>query len=173
VAERLAVADVKSVQWQAPAALVGGRASRDAGKVYQLNEMTAARAEKWAIRAFMALSRSGFSVPDGIASLGIIGVFMIGFQSFRYASFAEIEPLMDEMMTCVKAVPDQSNPLMTRALVDSDTEEIETRWELRKQILELHAGFSFAEIASMLAETAILKAAKSPANSSDTQTSPD
>jgi len=145
---------LKTSVWQAPDTLVGNRANRDAGKYYLLTEMPAAKAEKWAIRAFMALSRSGVEVPTGIASLGIVGVFMVGFQAFRYASFVEIEPLMDEMMTCIKAMPDPQNQNKSRALVDTDTMEIQTRWDLRKEILELHAGFTMAELASMLADSA-------------------
>lgn len=148
---------MKDVFYTAPPKLRDGRENRDAGKIYHLTEMPAAKAEKWAMRAFMALARSGFNVPEGIASLGIIGVFMISFQAFRYASFAEIEPLMDEMMLCVRAVPNKDNTLVTRPLVDTDTEEIQTRWDLRKEVLELHSGFTFAEIASMLTKTAVSK----------------
>lgn len=145
---------MKTVYYTAPPTLQGDRASRDAGKIYLLTEMVAAKSEKWAARAFMSLTRSGMEVPAGIASLGIIGVFMLGFQAFRYASWLEIEPLMDEMMTCVSAVPNKDNMMVTRPLVDSDTEELQTRWDLRREILELHAGFTAAELASMLAVSA-------------------
>lgn len=166
---RLGSSVLKTLVWQAPQTISGNRPSRDAGKYYLLTEMTAAKAEKWAARAFMTLSRSGVDVPPGIASLGIIGVFMVSFQAFRYASFVEIEPLMDEMMGCIQALPDPGNALKSRPLIDTDTEEIETRWELRREILELHAGFTIAELASMLADSA----KKLNTTSNNTPTSPD
>lgn len=148
----------------------GERENRDAGKMFVLTEMPASQGEKWAMRAFMALARSGIDIPEGIVSLGMIGVAMVGFQAFRNASFADVEPLMDEMMTCIKIAPSPENRSIVRGLVENDIEEVKTRFDLRQHILELHAGFTLAELASMMASPA--KPKRPRRKSSDTRTSP-
>jgi hypothetical protein len=132
----------------------GERENRDSGKVYVITEMAASLAEDWAVRAWMALSKSGVEVPAGIASLGMVGVALITFQAFRYAHFSDVKPLMDEMMACVKVAPTPGNYSVTRALVESDIEEVKTRIDLKREVLELHTGFTMAELASMAASSA-------------------
>lgn len=131
----------------------GERENRDAGNVYVVTEMAASLAEDWAVRAWMALSKSGVEVPAGIASLGMVGVALITFQAFRYANFSDVKPLMDEMMACVRIAPTSGNHAVTRTLVESDIEEVKTRLDLKKEVLELHTGFTMAELASMAANS--------------------
>jgi hypothetical protein len=72
---------------------------------------------------------------------------MIGLRSLNAAQWAELEPLLDEMMLCVKYRPgpgiaDQD----LIAGVNSQIVEIRTRVELRKAILEMHVDPSLAAV---------------------------
>lgn len=120
---------------------------RDAGKTFVLTEMPAMRAEKWATRAFMALATNGVKIPEGVADLGMAGFALVGFQAFYGAKFEEVEPLMDEMFECIQIKPSAQ---IVRPLVENDIEEVSTRLALRKEVLELHMGFTFADAASRL-----------------------
>jgi hypothetical protein len=116
--------------------------ARDDGKTFLLTEMPAAQAEKWATRAFMALASSGVEIPDNIRDMGLVGVASLGWKAFGGLPWDLAEPLLDEMMTCVKAMPDLNRPGVTRPLVDTDIEEIGTRIKMRMAIFKLHVDFS-------------------------------
>lgn len=124
---------------------------RDAGKRYYIREMSAAQAEEWGMRALLALAKSGVDLPDNFLSMGIAGMAVVGVQALGGMSFADAKPLIDEMMACVMAQPDPSHPEVRRALVEDDTEEIQTRLWLRKEVLALHVDF-FTD-AGLLKET--------------------
>ena len=111
--------------------------SRDIGKVYHLTEMPAAQAERWALRAFQALARSGVDLGELMDS-GMQGLAVAGFRAFAFLPFQEAEPLLTEMMQCVQFKP---NPNALRPLVDDDIEEIRTRIQLRAEVLKLHTDF--------------------------------
>jgi hypothetical protein len=127
--------------------------NRDAGKVYLLTELPAARSEKWAARVLLALLASGIKIPDKTAKAGLAGLASMGgsvVSGTAGVPWEVVEPLLDEMMACVQlmvgkpggiAVP---RPIMT----DDDIEEISTRLLLRKEVLELHLGFSLAAFLS-------------------------
>ena len=117
--------------------------NRDHGKNFLLTEMPAARAEKWAARAFLALAKSGVELPDSTTTNGMAGFATVGFEAIGKLDWADAEPLLDEMMTCVQIVP---SPNIVRALVPGadDIEEVSTLFTLRKELLELHLGFSLA-----------------------------
>lgn len=117
---------------------------RDTGKIFLLTEMPASQAEKWATRAFLALARAGVEVPDDIAQAGMAGLAMMGFKMLGGISFADAEPLMDEMFRCIQIKPDRSNPAVIRGLIEDDIEEVRTRFNLRMEVLALHMGFSSA-----------------------------
>lgn len=120
---------------------------RDTGKIFVLREMPASQAEKWAMRALLALAKSGVELPDGVAAGGFAAVAAIGVRALGALSFAEAEPLLDEMMGCVQRRPDPAKP-MVRALVEDDIEEIETRIKLRLEIFNLHTESFRAAVAS-------------------------
>ena len=127
---------------------------RDKGRTYSLVEMSASQAEKWALRAFLALAKSGVDVPPNIARAGIAGVLTLGLKAFAGVPFPEMELLMDEMFAaCVGYIPDPSKPAIIRGavplgkmslgpLVEDDIEEIATRFHLRKEVIGLHVDFS-------------------------------
>lgn len=115
---------------------------RDQGKTFQIREMSAMRAERWAMRALLAVGRSGADLPEGIAAGGMRSIAMIGIQAIMQMDFADAEPLLDEMLECVFVKPNPKDPNVVRPLmVDDDIEEVATLLRLRQEILELHTGF--------------------------------
>ena len=117
---------------------------RDSGKAYQITEMPAAKAEKWAARVMLSMSRNGVNIPDDIAQSGLAGLIAFGIRAICSMSFEDAEPLMDEMFKCVVAVPNPARPELTRGLIDDDIEEVNTRLILRKEIFKLHTEFFFS-----------------------------
>lgn len=118
---------------------------RDKGKVFLITEMPSSQAEKWAMRAFMAMAQAGVEVPDGISDLGFAGIVRMGISAISMIPFQQAEPLMDEMMGCVQMMPNPANPSVVRPLVEDDIEEIRTRLNIRAQVLSLHSGFSIGD----------------------------
>lgn len=121
---------------------------RDKGKSFLINEMPAVRTEKWATRAFLALARAGIDVPDDIVARGIAGIAMIGLKMLSGVTFADAEPLLDEMIGCVSFLPDDRNPDVVRPLmIEIDINEPGTIFKLRAEVFALHTGFfSFADL---------------------------
>jgi hypothetical protein len=120
----------------------GDETNRDHLKMFRIKEMSAMRAEKWAIRAMLALARSKPEIPDEVAQGGLASVARFAIEALSGLSFAEAEPLMDEMMQqCVFFVPDQTKQLKT-AITENDIDEISTLVFLRAEVLDLHTGFS-------------------------------
>lgn len=117
---------------------------RDASKAFLLTEMSATQAEKWAIRALLALTRAGIEVPDNVMSMGMGAVAAIGMRAFGNLSFDEAEPLLDEMMHCVQIVPDPRVPAIRRPVDTEDVEEVRSLLFLRNEVVALHTGFSIA-----------------------------
>ena len=128
---------------------------RDAGKAFLVTEMAARAAEKWAAKAFLALAKSGVEIPEDVASSGVVGIATLGLKMFAGLSFADAEPLLDEMAACWRLIPDPSRPEITRGLLPSgdDIEEVATYLRLRRETLELHAGFRLADFRSTSART--------------------
>lgn len=125
---------------------------RDVNKSFLITEMPAAQAEKWAMRAFLALKGSDSQIPTNIQSLGMVGVAIVTLNVFLRASvkFEELSPLLDEMLDCVKAIPDKRDMASARPLIPGEIQEVATLGWLRSEVLELHTGFSFADSLSKL-----------------------
>lgn len=140
---------------------------RDVNKLFLITEMPAVQAEKWGWRTFGACARAGVDIPDDAVERGLAGLLVVGLLSLARIHWHEAEPLLDEMFSRVQIIP---NPLMievVRPLVESDIEEVATRLKLRKEVVELHLGFSLAVVFSGLSSmTATAK------DSPDTPTSP-
>lgn len=111
---------------------------RDEGKVFVLTELSAKRADSWGQRALVALTHAGAELPDEIMTAGMAGFAMMGMQALSGLKWEEIEPLLEEMFTCIRICPDPSHPDMVRDLVEDDIEEVATRWKLRVEVLALH-----------------------------------
>ena len=115
---------------------------RDQGKTFRIVEMDCERAEKWAIRALLAVAKSGVDLGDITPEHGMSGIAAAGIKALFKVDYDEISPLLDEMMLCVRMKPDPKNPDFSRPLIPGDIEEVSTRMALRKETLELHMGFS-------------------------------
>lgn len=111
---------------------------RDKGKTFLLTEMGAVQAEKWAARALLAVAKSGVDLPENLAGAGMAGLAVLTFKALSGVTFAEVEPLLDEMMACVQIV----EPAMTRSVTLDDIEEVSTILRLRAEVFTLHTGFS-------------------------------
>lgn len=120
-----------------------GDISRDYGKVFVLREMPASQAEKWAMRALLSVARSGIDIGQA-AGQGMQGIAMMGVSALLAANWEDAEPLLDEMMGCIQVQPDPSNPHVVRPLIEDDLEEVWTRIYLRREVLEMHVGFSLS-----------------------------
>jgi hypothetical protein len=140
--------------------------ARDKGKKFLLTEMSAARAERWAMRAFFALANSGVDLPPNIQGAGMAGLAILGLQALMGMDPERVQPLLDEMMECVQIIP--SAAAGPRALVEEDIEEVATRIKLKMEVFELHTGFSLADVMSRASKTSV---AKTSQDSSSTETS--
>lgn len=114
---------------------------RDEGKTFHIKEMAATRAEKWAMRALLAVARSGVELPDDFSGMGMQGIAIVGIRALTKIAFEDAEPLLDEMMECVSLKPDPRNPAIQRPLMEGDIEEIATLIQLRQEVINLHVGF--------------------------------
>ncbi len=116
--------------------------NRDKGKTFHLKEMGAIPGEKWAYRAILAIVGSGkIAMPKNAASSSMASLAEMGVGLLSGANWEAVEPLLDEMMQCVTFKEASGN----RTLVEEDIEEITTVIALRKEVLKLHLGFSWAE----------------------------
>lgn len=133
---------------------------RDKGKVFVLTELPASQAERWALRAVMALGAANAELPDGMELAGLAGLARgIGVTDgaslleafartaltlFTRIPFAQAEELLGIMWVCVQIIPDPGNPSVIRSLIEDDIEEVATRLRLRSEIIKMHLGFSQA-----------------------------
>jgi hypothetical protein len=119
-------------------------AARDAGKRYVLVEESAEKAEEWAWRAYLSMSRGNLTPPPEIIRMGLAGLPLILGGGLAYASWSDVQPLLKEMMGCVN-IEVAAGGLVRRADLSGDIDEVDTRLMLRKEIVELHLGFTIAE----------------------------
>jgi hypothetical protein len=146
---------------------------RDKGHTFRITEMPARAAEKWAARLLLALVRNG-AVTEDVVSSGMAGLAAMAARSivrgFGLIDFdREIEPLLDEMLSCVTFVPDPRNPaLPARALLPEEPEEVATLYRLRTEWVALHLGFTSGADLS----TWITRSAPAAMGSPSTSTSP-
>ncbi len=117
---------------------------RDKGKVFHIKEKSAVEAERWALRVLRGIAKSGADLPmldpESLQNGGMQMLFMIGLQAAISLEFEESEILMDEMLQCVSVKP---SPNIERPLLpEDDIEEVSTLIWLRKEVLDLHMGFS-------------------------------
>lgn len=111
---------------------------RDKGKTFLLTEMSAVNAEKWAIKAMLAIGRAGIDIPADVMDQGMAGLVATGISHVMRVPYDLAEPLLDEMFTCVKLVTSAG---VVRNLMEQDIEEVRTRIKLRKEVWNLHTDF--------------------------------
>lgn len=130
---------------------------RDNGKMFRITEMSAYDAEKWAMRANMAvlpkLSQEispeiieQIQAAPGMLTLQRIGILL------GSLDFIETERLMDELIEkCVQYIPDPSRHEIVRPIGlagAQDIEEAATYACLRREAMGLHSNFIL--VASLL-----------------------
>lgn len=124
-----------------------GTVERDKGKIFILTEMPADQAERWAIRALLALARTGAELPAGAADAGMAGIAAAGLQALSKLAYEDAGPLLDEMMTCVRYQP--PNPdVLPQPIYRGEAcqiDEVATFLAIRKAVFILHTGFSTAD----------------------------
>lgn len=145
---------------------------RDRGKIFILREAPAARAERWATRALLALARSNVEMPKNAEGAGWAGLAFLGFQALSKLTYDEVQPLLDEMWECVAIRPDPKHPEVVRPLYwgedVSDIEEVATMIKLRAEVFALHSGFS---LPGVLSTSETLTTGSTPGVSQNTSTS--
>jgi hypothetical protein len=115
---------------------------RDHGKQFFITEMPAMQAERWATKALLALSKSKFVIPEDIAKAGLAGIAALGKEALAGLSYEDAAPLLEEMLRCVKIIPDPSRPAVMRSDIECDIEEVSTLLTLRTEVFSLHVNFS-------------------------------
>ncbi len=123
--------------------------NRDSGKSYLVTEMSPFKAEAWALRALNIIAKAGVDVPQETMRAGMAGLASIApsFAGFQGLDIEALKPLLEEMMECVSfKAGTEVMPIYRKISLDaSDIEEVSTILRLRKEVLELHLGFSLAE----------------------------
>jgi hypothetical protein len=124
---------------------------RDNGKMFRITEMSAYDAEKWAMRANMALLPKlsqdispevieEIQAAPGMMTLQRIGMLLGGL------NFQETESLLDELLAkCVQYVPDPNRHEIVRPIGlagANDIEEPATYACLRREAMNLHSNFT-------------------------------
>jgi hypothetical protein len=131
-----------------------GGDNRDNGKRFRLTEMPAQQAEKWAIRATVALANAQVQIPQEMLNAGWAALAYGALEALHRIKYEDLVPLLDEMMECIQRLevqPDHpEHPPFARVLFEEDIEEIATRFWLRAELFSLHSGFSFADVRSSL-----------------------
>lgn len=117
---------------------------RDYGKRFLITEMPAQQAEKWAMRAILALMRGGMELPDGYEFNGMAALIGIALREvLPNLAWQDAEPLLDEMLACVEVMPDPTNSNIRRAIM-GDVEEVKTLYKLRMAVWDIHTDFLLA-----------------------------
>lgn len=116
--------------------------NRDAGKVFVITEMPASQAQRWALRAFLALAKNGVEIPEGGESMGMVGLMQYGIEMIGKLPYEDADLLTTELVACAQIQPDPGRPDVVRALMEQDIEEISTRFLLIKEAFKLHVNFS-------------------------------
>lgn len=127
--------------------------NRDKGKHFLITEMQAVQAERWAVRAFLALAKSGQGLDGYEPGAGMAALAVVGFRALSGISLEETEILMGQLMECVQIVPTPSQPSVVRPTIDDDFEEPATLFYLKAEVFDLHTGFSTAARFQNLAAT--------------------
>lgn len=142
---------------------------RDQGKHFLITEMTSSKGEKWAYRALLALINSNVQLPKGFEQTGMAGLAQVGMQGLAGLPWHLAEPLLQELQSCVQVIPDYPKFNLPRALEDGDgepgsgdldIEEVQTRLQLRWEVLKLHIDFSAAVIQSLIERVKAVVAAR-------------
>lgn len=137
--------------------------ARDKGKTFRLREKSAHHAERWALRLLLALANAGAKLPEGALDAGLAGLAAVeasngglaamalgGVKSLAGLDYRMVQPLLDEMLECVKYQPPGGLPPQD-LLVGTDDDQVEdaaSYWTLYYEVLQIHVDFSLAGVVS-------------------------
>jgi len=113
--------------------------NRDAGKTFLITEMSAWDATMFGAKALLLLTNSGATVPD--SSSGMAGLAVAGLMALEKLSFAQLQPLLVELIGCVQYVHRPGHPPQDAR---ENIEEPGTYMKLFRAAFQLHTGFSVA-----------------------------
>ena len=126
--------------------------NRDLGKTFVITEWPAARADRWIQRLGYAITGGGGSLPMDLRGIGWEGLMILGINTLLRGTIDPdiMVPIADELLECVKILPDPKQPNSVRDIVEAadDIAEVQTRWWLRDQVVSVHVGFSFIDVLS-------------------------
>ncbi len=142
---------------------------RDKGKVFQIEEMSALEGEWWGTRAAAAIRDANPEIGQ-IIGTGMQAVAIAGMRGLIQIPAGEFFGLGNDLLQAVTRIRDEAHPGTASTLIEGDIEEVETRLRLKQASLEMHLGFSIAELMSKL--TSVSAPRTSPEDLSPTQTSP-
>ncbi len=119
---------------------------RDKGKSFVLTELPADQGERWFIRALFAIAKSDADVTPEVIAGGAASFAAWGLPALLQAEHRDVEPLLDEMWQCVQYQHAANIPLQSIAEgINSQIEEVSTRFALRLAVMQLHLGFFIPE----------------------------
>lgn len=132
---------------------------RDKGKTFTIREAPADQAERWANRAILAMANAGSKLPEGVVeggmaglSLSLPGIVLAGMRALQGLRYEDIHELLAEMVPLIQYQPPGNAPVQQLFPGDnSQVEEVATWWQLRRELVELHLGFSVAAALSTTA----------------------
>lgn len=124
---------------------------RDKGKTFLITEKPADQAERWFLRALFALLQSRSDISTDSLQAGAAGIARIGLAALAGIPWETAEPLLAELMECVRFQPPRAD-VQPLPLTGVEIEEVTTLLALRMAVLELHVGFSLAE-SSLISES--------------------
>lgn len=155
----------KTLIYQVPAQ----EGNRDAGKRFLIEEMPATRAERWAMRALLALMGNNVDLGDVKPEHGMAGLMSAGVHKLAALDWETVQPLYDELLECVYALPKPDNEAvrvrLTPAQTDSQIEEVTTLLRLRAEALGLHLGFSVGDALASLTARSVAPSSRSASTS--------
>lgn len=115
---------------------------RDNGKTFVLTEMPAYQGQDWALRALLALARSGAQLPEGALSAGWAALASFAFTALMGARYDDLRPLLEEMLAQAQYEHDPKHPPQPiKPGPNCVVEEIKTFLTLQTALFKLHAGF--------------------------------
>jgi hypothetical protein len=119
----------------------GTFSGRDAGKAFLITEMSALKAERWGVRATQAVAKA-IPLSADIGSEGLAAMAAIGIAALSNIPRDECDDLLDDLLRCVRVVPDPKQPTMTADWLEESFSEAETVAKLRLEAFNLHVNFS-------------------------------
>src|ERR1051325_8547687 len=115
---------------------------RDKGKWFRITEVPALQAERWAMRLLLACGRVGLDIPMNPSQDAFDLLLQQGLGALLRMHPDDAQPLLDEMLGCIRVIRDVRHPEGEFTLMDGDIEEVRTLLQLRQEIIALHTNFS-------------------------------